>query len=338
MDNLFGQRVKLHTDCFHDDTAWTERYIKRNTAPDRTVTLSDDDGKIAAALYLEPMELAVKDRRIPFKFINCLGTRPDLRYRGYATRLLRKTFEIFRDIPLFVLLPFNVEFYIKQGFVPLNLTERVPIIGNSELEFRNYTPDDYEFCKSAYETFANRFDAHAVREESFLKWKFIEENDDNAIKIILKDGTAVGYVCFSEEYRIGEYAMLPPYDSPEVPAFKDSERLLFGSGNPFMLARLANVKELLGKIPYSESFSGKLEFNLSDGILSENCGKYTILIEKGNLTSFSFNSQTENGIDTLTAEQLTSLAVGCFCSDDNTVAEKIKSAFDKRNTLLFDIF
>lgn len=338
MDNLFEQRVKLHTDCFHDDREWTERYIRRNTAPDRTVTVCENDGKIAAALYLEPMELAVKDRRIPFEFINCLGTRPDLRYRGYATGLLRKTFEIFRDIPLLALLPFNVEFYIKQGFVPLNRSEWVPIVGNPELEFRNYTTDDYEFCKAAYRSFAKRFDGYAVREESFLKWKFIEENDDNSVKIILKDGTPVGYACFSEEFRIGEYAMLPPYDAPEAPTFNDSERVRFGAGKPFMMARLADAKKLLEKIPYSEAFTGKLEFNLSDGILTENCGKYTVLIEKGNLASISFNSQTENGIHTLTAEQLTSLAVGCFCSEDCAVPDKIKSAFEKRNILLFDIF
>ena len=338
MDNGFEQRVGLLIDCFHDDRQWTERYITRNSAGDRTVTLYDDGGKIAAALYLEPMKLAVKDRLIPFGFINCLGTRPDLRYRGFATRLIRKTFETLRSIPLFILLPFNVDFYIKQGFVPLNYCEWMPIVGNHDLKFRNYTVGDYEFCKTAYKAFSKKFDAYAVREESFNQWKFIDENDDNSIKIILKDGAAVGYVYFSEEHRIGEYAMLPPYDAPEVPEFGDSEYVRFGSGKPFMMARVAAAKQLLEKIPYSETFSGKLEFNLSDNILSENCGKYTLFIEKGNLTNFIFNPQIENGPETLTAEQLTSLAVGCFDSDDKTVPDTIKSAFEKRNTLLFDIF
>lgn len=338
MDKQFRQRVKLHVDCFRDGTEWTERYIKRNADENRSVTVNDDDGNLAAALYLEPMELAVKDRRIPFGFINCLGTRPDLRYRGFATRLIRKTFGNIRNIPLFVLLPFNVEFYIKQGFVPLNRAERTPIIGNSDLKFRDFTDSDYEFCKAVYQTCAGRFDAYAARTESFLKWKFIEENNDGSIKIITKDGTAVGYVVFSEEHRIGEYAILPPYGVSEISDFRGDEFVRFGSGKPFMMARLADAKKLLEKIPYSETFGGKLEFNLSDGILAENCGKYTLFIEKGNLTNLIFNSKTENGIDTLSAEQLTSLAIGCFDTDNCAVSDEIKCAFEKRNTLMFDIF
>lgn len=337
MNELFEQRVKLHIDCFHDERGWTERYIKRNVDCDRAVTVYDDGGKIAATLYTEPMELAVKDRRIPFGFINCLGTRPDLRYRGFATRLIRKTFEIKRNIPLLVLLPFNVEFYIKQGFVPLNRAEWIPISGNSELKFRNYTDEDFGFCKEVYRTFASRFDAYAVRSESFLEWKFKEENDDS-VKIITHNGTAVGYAVFSEEHRIGEYALLPPYDAPEASEFTGDEFVRFGSGKPFMLARLADAKELLKRIPYSGAFGGTLEFNLSDGILPENCGKYTLIIEKGNLTNLIFNAKTDDGIETLSAEQLTSLAVGCFDTDDGSVSDRIKSAFEKRNIMMFDIF
>lgn len=340
MDNEFQQRIKLHTECFGDKREWTERYIKRNDIPSRKVTLYDEGGKIAATLYLEPMELAVKNTKIPFEFINCLGTLPELRDRGYATRLIGKTFETHGDCPLLALLPFNEEFYLKQGFVPLNKAEWETISGKEQFETRLYDVGDFEFCRSAYEKSTERFDAYVARSEEFLKWKFVDEMrfDDGSTKIIIKDGKAVGYVCFSDDEKIGEYAMLEPYDLSEVSALNGNKFLRFGKGSTYMMARICNAEKMLKIIPYSERFDGTLTFNLSDKRIPLNEGNYTLTIVAGKLVNFEKREISAHCGDTLSAEQLTSLSLGRFDAETLAVPARIKSAFDKRNTLFYDIF
>lgn len=340
MDEFFEQRVKLIIDCFHDDRDWTERFVLRNSAENRTVSLPSDDGTLAASLFLEPMELVRKGSRIPLLFINCLGTRPDLRLKGYATRLLKKTFADFRDNPLFVLLPFNVDFYLKQGFVPLNTAKREPIVGKSDLTFRNYTVSDYDFCMAAYKTCAQKFDAYAERSMSFLEWRFQSEAiiDDNALKIILKEGKAVGYLYFSEEHLIGEYAFLPPYDVSDLSVFSGDEYLKFGEGTPYMMARAGNAEKLLTLVSYNENFRGTLKFNLSDSLVSENRGGYILDVGEGKLASLTHSPEPLPNAPEISAELLTSLAVGCFENSDPNVPAELKAAFSPKNTLFFDIF
>lgn len=340
MDNEFQQRIKLHTECFGDKREWTERYIKRNGIPSRKVTVYEDCDKIAATLYLEPMELAVKNTKIPFEFINCLGTLPELRHKGYATRLIGKTFETHNDCPLLALLPFNEEFYLKQGFVPLNTAEWETISGKEQFETRLYAVGDFEFCNFAYAELTKRFDAYVARSDDFLKWKFQDEMqfDDGSTKIILKNGQSVGYVCFIDDEKIGEYAILPPYDLSEVSALRGKRFLRFGKGSTYMMARICNAENMLKHIPYSERFDGTVSFNLTDKRIPRNDGNYTLTIDAGKLINFEKREISADCGDTVSAEELTSLATGCFDAETLAVPARISGAFDRRNTLFYDIF
>lgn len=340
MNNELAQRIKLHIACFGDDPEWTERYIKRNDFLSRKITVCERKDKIAATLYLEPMELAVENAKIPFEFINCLGTLPELRYRGYATRLIKKTFETRRKTPMLALLPFNVEFYLKQGFVPLNTAKKETVSGNISFEIRDFTPKYYDFCKFAYSEFSKRFGAYAERSEDFLKWKFLDETKegDGSIKILVKDGEAAGYVCFTENDEIGEYAMLPPYDISEVSELRGKRFLRFGKGSTYMMARICNAENMLGLIPYSERFCGSVNFNLTDNLIPRNEGNYTLSIDDGKLVNFEKRRISAHCGDTISAEVLTSLSIGCFDENDESVPARIRAAFKRRNTFFFDIF
>ena len=126
--------------CFEDSAEFTDGYFAHRAVE----ALGLFDSRLAAQLVVAPVEYRVRDQVIPGSIVSGVATRPELRGRGLAGRLMGEGLRRMRarGLALASLYPFEYGFYRRFGWAAgsdmLHLelpTERLPSArGEGEIE------------------------------------------------------------------------------------------------------------------------------------------------------------------------------------------------------------
>ena len=103
--------------CFDDPPHFIKWNFSRNYSPKNTLVF-EENGVLCANMQLMPYTLSLCGRAVPVSYISGVATLPEYRMRGCYKSLQAEAFSLMarRGIPIAILVPFNFEFYEKQGF------------------------------------------------------------------------------------------------------------------------------------------------------------------------------------------------------------------------------
>lgn len=145
---VFGFAQKRQTDelkqiwrlCFGAEQSYLDSFFDHYYHPARTA-VAQKDGRVAAMLFLIPMQAVFRDKALPAYYIYGVGTHPDFRGQGLSTQLLEFTHgQLKREgCALSVLVPASqslFEFYRNRGY------DRQVIIGEAAFQKEELCSND----------------------------------------------------------------------------------------------------------------------------------------------------------------------------------------------------
>ena len=106
--------------CFGDPDDYMDVYFRHKYRDEQTL-IYFDGGKAVASLQMLPYSFTFHGREVPLLYLSGVCTLPEARKKGFANRLLLRSFEVARerDVPLMLLVPqeeWLLSFYAKVGF------------------------------------------------------------------------------------------------------------------------------------------------------------------------------------------------------------------------------
>ena len=184
---------RLWAECFpEDDGEFIEYYFANRTSPDNIIGAFDGDGKMLGGLHIIGQKLRICGTEKRIGFIAGVGTKPEHRNRGIASKLLEAAVPVMRDrgYAAAVLQPFNDDFYKKYGYRDFVFAGRCKSVAPTEHKNENY---DEKSLLSKYNAFMAGYDGYAVRDEGTYTNLIKEFSANNAKIFSLGDSYALVY-------------------------------------------------------------------------------------------------------------------------------------------------
>ena len=277
------------------------------------VHVVEEDGEIRASATILPLESFVDGEPRPMGGISAVMVHPAYRRRGYAGKLMRAVLRDMRerDVALSLLSPFAHAFYRGFGYelaseaIEYRLKPTDLPTSGEQSYLRASREEDLSSLIGLYEAEAERHALSVRRSEGH--WKYTVSQRDRAVAAYERDGEIEGYVIYrlsgwedrdprrtmyvdefigatlrAREAIFSFMAALDPMvygiklytprGEPLHPYLKSS--YVKAKIEPDQMLRLVDVEDALGYL--ERSSEAPLVLNISDDVIPENTGEYTV--------------------------------------------------------------
>lgn len=105
--------------CFSDSHEFVDYYFEKRYKQEKNIIISDDNGKIQAALQLNPYTLCVDEKEKNINYVVGVSVRPESRGLGYSSTLLKETmnYQYRNNEDVSILMPIDTEIYSRYGYI-----------------------------------------------------------------------------------------------------------------------------------------------------------------------------------------------------------------------------
>jgi predicted acetyltransferase len=277
------------------------------------VHVIEEDGEIRASTTVLPLESYVGGEWRPMGGISAVMAHPAYRRRGYAGELMRAVLRDMRvrDVALSLLSPFAHAFYRVFGYelateaIEYRLKPADLPTSPEQSHLRAYREEDLSSLMELYDTEAKGHTLSARRSEGH--WKTTLSKKDAEAAVYERDGEVEGYILYkisgwqdrdprrtlsveemvaaTQRAREALYSFMAgldplvygiklftPRGEPLHPYLKSSH--VDAKIDPDQMLRLVDVEEALGYL--GRTPEAPLVLDLSDDVIRENAGEYTI--------------------------------------------------------------
>lgn len=324
---------QLHKLAFGDSDAYIDFFFEQRFSPENCF-LHFENGVPVGALYARIFRLRIQDKKVHVPFFTGIATHPDHRRKGIAAGLIRQATETYaaRGYPLVLLHPFNVDFYKKQGFAPVNFTveHTARYTPNPAYTARPMRTNDMMLFKKLYDAETKRAGAHRISTLLNLKELWREHTQDGGVGyIILKNGEPNGYF-LCDDKKIYEHSFSYPSSADAVREADGLTGMFFApAGTPYSMGRAANLRVLFQNISYPKNANGSFLFSV-DG------RPYRLIVENGVCT----RCRREVGIPTFSMERgmLAALALGHRSTHPHSIPHAFLDLFPRFQLVLHETY
>lgn len=311
--------------CFEqEDDPFFQWYFSKVCRMDE-VLLGEEAGAVACDLHRRPYKLSLRGKVFDTDYIVGVATHPAARGRGLASALLQAVFRKAADEgkPAVILMPSAASFYRPLGFSfyvhqwqRKASPEHLSAMGERALRAGAVTSaEEWSLLAGIYEAFTKGHTGYSLRDEASWRLHMEGQLREGYIAVVYDEKGPAGYLCYnlsgreliasemawaSEAGRKGLYAYMAghlgsidrctwyePLDDRSFLFWPDGAEHTYVENRtfPFMMARVTDGAALISGIAAPEELEGTLSFILSDSLLPEACGIYTVTAEKGRLTA-----------------------------------------------------
>ena len=308
--------ARLMVAAFGGDEAWARDYFdaEKNARLDlEQVHVIEEDGEVRAGTTVLPMEVFVDGRPAPMGGVAAVMAHPAYRRRGYAGDLMRAALADMRrrGVHLSLLSPFSHPFYRSFGYElaseAIEYTLKPTDLGTSDAQrdVRAYREEDLPAMKALHEREGRAHQLCALR--SGGHWRKVLATKDVEVAVHDGGGEVSGYLIYkitprpggadpgrrlevqelvadSPRARRGLLSFLAALDpdafdvrhwtsreDPLHPYLQSS--YVKAKIEPDQMLRLVDVEGALGHL---DRKGGPLTLEVSDEVIPENAGQYTI--------------------------------------------------------------
>lgn len=157
------------------------------------------NGQVTSCLTLLPIEVMIGGSVVRIGGIAGLATKPDQQRKGYAARLLKYALDVCkeRDLPLVILEPSNIKYYLKLGWIETSRSVCYGIRGDLQLHepvgmvVREIMPDDILMMDTIRSA---RMNHSLARIRDAVLWSQIIKRYPNSKVLVNQFGEVEGYV------------------------------------------------------------------------------------------------------------------------------------------------
>ncbi len=105
--------------CFSDSQEFVDYYFEKRYKQEKNIIISDDNGKIQAALQLNPYTLCVDNKEKNINYVVGVSVKPESRGLGYSSMLLKETmnYQYRNNEDISILMPIDTEIYSRYGYI-----------------------------------------------------------------------------------------------------------------------------------------------------------------------------------------------------------------------------
>jgi predicted acetyltransferase len=274
-------------------------------------------GKMITGLRIIEMGQWFGGAKIPIVAISAVGAAPEYRGQGATTYLMQKMHEEVRErgYAISTLYPATLSFYRRTGYERAGAWNKYEIetariyAKDRSLEMVAVGEESYGEIRRLYDQRAKITNGHLDRSE--LLWqRTLEPKEKKAYKYLIRqDGENQGYVVYfqggqHESMRITDYCALTPEAVSRILGFFSDHRSLAttliwngGSNDPLLYAlaeqdakvlhrldwvvRIVDVEKALMQRGYPAGLNTEVHFEVRDGQLPWNDGRFLLRIEDG---------------------------------------------------------
>lgn len=285
------------------------------------VLVGETEGQIACDLHLRPYTLSVRGRAMASDYIVGVATHPAARGRGLAGELLAGALRSSREAgkAVDILMPSDASFYQSLGFALYAhqwrrkaSPSRLAALGEKPCRAGTIERDsDWQALRDIYEAYTAGRTGYAVRDASSWQRHTAGQLKEGYIAVVQDQMGSAGYLfyqiaertlsvsefCFrSEAGRRGLYAYMASHlgsvDTCVWQEASDDRSYLYWADGaehtyiqngtlPYMMARITDPAAAFTGLPAAGN--GEVVFRLSDPLLSDNEGVYTLSASGGQL-------------------------------------------------------
>jgi predicted acetyltransferase len=307
---LKPELIKLYREAFGDSEAYVDYFFSQKANAGNAFYEFSENGGLASALYLFDMKISIASAPLPSGFIAGLATFIEHKNKGYASKLMQKTFEAAysQGKYLIVLHPSSPRFYEKFNFAPLNfMKERaVAYAAGSGLKY-NFQPagiNSFSQIYEIYQNFVKSFDGYAERDALSVKKRICEVFADGGSAAVIEIEDKKYYVICDENEKLIEETTLTDYDvlckikelDGFAAYFPDESRK-----NCFNMLRIINLKGFLESLNYKRGIVKEISFNIEDKFCPQNNKAFKLTIKDGRAKAVC--SKRRESFKTLTIEE-----------------------------------
>jgi len=302
------------TDCGRFET----RVENHKNWPESRATGYFDGDVLHAVMLSTPFTVYLWGVPVRMDGVGSFAALPEFRHGGSVAALLKESARrsAAEGVPLSMLNPFSYGFYKKYGWEYAYDAEKVKLPPEQFAhlakfgDLRPAIPEDMPHIRRLYEQYAKRYNFMAARDEA--AWKKFEEKKrlgdpaqgkgreycyirkelDGYLTFEMKEGESkVEFVFASPAAVRGLAGFFGRHNSPYINLdFQTPHASLFRSlaadpraveviSWPGFMLRVTNFKALAEAIPAREN--GKLNVELADDVVSENCGAFGLTFKDG---------------------------------------------------------
>ncbi len=334
---------KLWEEIFCEDSKKFLDYYYSVKTKENEIFIIEEDGDIRAMLQLNPYEMVMPGGVKKTNYIVGVATEKAYRGRKFMARLLHRALEeMYREHqPFTFLMPAAEAIYAPHGFRFIYHQKRCKIAGKKR-EFPEgilcRQAEEKDCCKIA--TFVEQYLQERClvrtrRTVEYYQMMLKEQMSENGgILLLEREGQLLGCVYYAEEEEYME--IREPLLLPEVEKLLGTivyaltggeERMILCQAveeqmlsedrtvwemmpqKPVIMARIVDLKAFLECFRAREAFSE--EIAVKDEILSENCGKWKIEAEEGEVLRVTKEGELGNtDKKVITVEKL--VEASCF--------------------------
>ncbi len=304
--------IELYHDGFPSDGEAFARYFVGNRNDDEiAVALSDD--KIVSVGYLIDKKCELFGKEINLPYFSALSTLSNYRGKGYIGQVVVKLLDkaLKKSAPLVALSPFSDTFYKKFDFENASYCGKTLISGGKSYQLK--------FCEKRdfirlYKDFTKDYSFKLVYGEDEYE-NLIEELKlyGQLLSVLGKQGETIAVVACDDK-NIFKYAHDGSVSLEKIEELKGKILRDFSKKEKvFAQIRLASVEAFFKSVRYQEdNFSYSIR--LTDDIIEENNGVYTVIGEQGKISVFKLPSKVKiaAAVDYTAAELLKAFLDGVY--------------------------
>lgn len=312
--------------CFEGkDDPFFQWYFSKVCRMDE-VLLGEEAGAVACDLHRRPYKLSLRGKVFDTDYIVGVATHPAARGRGLASALLQKAFRKAANEgkPAVILMPSAASFYRPLGFSfyvhqwqRKASPEHLSAIGKKAYRAGAVTSaDDWPLLAGIYDAFTRKRTGFSLRDEASWRLHMEGQLREGYIAVVYDEKGPAGYLWYSlsgrelvasemawasESGRKGLYAYMAghlgsidrctwyePLDDRSFLSWPDGAEHTYVENRtfPFMMARVTDGAALMSGMAAPDELEGTVSFTLSDTVMPESGGIYTVAAEKGRLASW----------------------------------------------------
>jgi predicted acetyltransferase len=283
--------IELYLDGFPTDGEKFARYfVSARTDDEIAVALCDD--KVVSVGYLIDKKGELFGKELTLPYFSALSTISNFRGKGYIGQVIIKLLNkaLKKSAPFVALSPFSDSFYKKFDFVDASYCGKTQISGISSYQIKPCEKNDFirmynDFTKDySFKLIYGENEYENLKEELELYGQLLSLHDNQ--------GKVVAVVACDDK-NIFKYAHEKSFSLETVEELKGKILRDFSKKEKvFAQIRLASVEDFFKSVRYQEdNFSYSIR--LTDDILEENSGVYTVVSEQGKISVFKLPSKVK---------------------------------------------
>ncbi len=304
-----------------DSDSWRDWYFDNIYRP-QNATLYYKENTLVSMSHFNPYQMMLNGKIIKVSALAGIATRSDMRYKGYAGKLIIESLKIMKERgdAFSFLYPFSYDFYRKYGYELCYKKDFYIAKGSPEKDIIARETDIESFSKQAeslYRKFARDLNGYIIRDKEYFAIKLKEHfADGNKAFLIENKGKAIGYAFAID--NVDDVELTELICTEELEAAKAVSEIYNKSVKffyPFNLSEkpvetkshcMGRIIDVVGVFGGTEAKKGEMVIEIYDDIIDDNNGKFLFKSngQKLHVEKTELNPQVSIGIKELSAVAL----------------------------------